>query len=67
MSKRQFLCVLGVWVMIFLFLGLPSDWDRVVGVVSGLVIVIAAYTLPAPLRDSGVKESKETFTENKQP
>ena len=57
MSKRQLLCVLGVWVMVFLFLGLPSEWDKTFAVVSGLLIVIVAYTLPTP----GV------FIENKQP
>ncbi len=66
MSKRQFLCVLGVWVMAFLFLGIPTDYDKIIAVISGLVIVIVAYTLPAP-SVSGSQPVKETFIENKQP
>jgi hypothetical protein len=63
MSKRQFLCVLGIWVAIFLFLGLPTSWDKPIAVITGLIIVIAAYTLPAPRTNI----ERETFTENKQP
>ncbi len=48
MSKRQLLCVLGVWIAVFLFLGLPSDWDRVIAVISGLLVVVVAYNLAAP-------------------
>ncbi len=46
MSKRQLLCILGVWVMIFLFIGLPSLWRQVLGVASGLLIVVISYNLP---------------------
>jgi hypothetical protein len=46
MSKRQLLCLLGVWVAIFLFLGLPSMWHRILAVITGLVIVCVSYTLP---------------------
>ncbi len=64
MSKRQFLCLLGVWVAVFLFLGLPSSWHVIIAVVTGLLIIITAYSLPAPTKNS---EPRETFTENKQP
>lgn len=64
MSKRQLLCLLGVWVAVFLFLGLPSSWHLAIAVITGLLIVIIAYTLPAPAKTA---EPKETFTENKQP
>lgn len=63
MSKRQLLCVLGVWVMAFLFLGLPSTWHKIIALVTGLLIVGISYTLPAPK----MEEQKETFVENKQP
>jgi hypothetical protein len=65
MSKRQLLCVLGVWVMIFLFLGLPSSWHEIIAVVTGLIIVAVSYTLPAPIKPEN--QFKDTFVENKQP
>ncbi len=45
MSKRQFLIVLGIWVMVFLFLGFSSEWDKIFGLVVGLLIVITALRL----------------------
>jgi len=46
MSKRQLLCLLGVWVMIFLFLGFPTAWHRVIAVISGLGVIALAYRFP---------------------
>lgn len=62
MSKKQVLCLLGVWVMIFPFLGFPSFWIRIIALVSGLIIVGLAYTLPSQVSTGKV----ETFVENKQ-
>lgn len=65
MSKRQLLCVLGVWVAVFLFLGLPSQWHKVLAVITGLLIVTVSYNLSAPTQATSAP--KETFIENKQP
>ncbi len=46
MSKRQWLCLMGVWVMIFLFLGVPSLWHKIIALVTGLIIIAIAYSLP---------------------
>lgn len=45
MSKRQILIVIGLWTMAFLFLGFPSSWDKVLALVTGLILVIMAYSL----------------------
>lgn len=45
MSKRQVLMVLGVWVAVLLFLGFPSSWDKLIAVVSGLLVLFVAYRL----------------------
>lgn len=37
--------MLGVWVMGFLFLGIPSSWHKVVAVLTGLIIVSIALSL----------------------
>lgn len=54
MSKRQWLTLFGVWIMIFLFLGVPSLWHKIIAIVSGLIIVAIAYNLPADVK----KENK---------
>lgn len=69
MSKRQFLCVLGVWVAIFLFLGFPEVWHNILAVITGLVIIFVAYRLPRESikNTSGETNSvkaNQTFVEN---
>lgn len=64
MSKRQLLCILGAWIIIFLFLGLPESWHKILAVISGLLIIIVAYNLPAT---STSVSPRESFIENKQP
>lgn len=63
MSKRQWLCVLGVWVMVFLFLGVPSLWHKILALVTGLVIVAIAYNVPQE-RKSSSSSTDSVFTEN---
>lgn len=46
MSKRQWLCLLGVWVMFFLFIGVPALWHEIMAFVSGLIIILISYNLP---------------------
>jgi hypothetical protein len=45
MSKRQWIMVLGVWVIVYQFLGLPSSWIKIIGIITGLVICFVAYRL----------------------
>ena len=58
MSKRQFLALIGVWTMIFIFLGLPVLWRQILAVLTGLGIIIFSYTLPPSV------ESKEDIAED---
>ena len=62
MSKRQWLCVLGVWVMIFLFLGFPSIWHKVIALVSGLIIIAIAYNIPQEQKEQKTDLSSDTAT-----
>lgn len=64
MSKRQILCALGVLIIIFLFLGLPSFWDKIIAVLSGLLIIFISYNLPVDT--TADKKESETFVENRQ-
>ncbi len=42
MSKRQLLILLGIWVMVFTFLGFPPAWKQVFAVATGAIIVTIA-------------------------
>jgi hypothetical protein len=68
MSKRQWLCLLGVWVMIFLFLGFPSFWHKIIALVSGVIIIAIAYNIPAEIKknnnESAMPPSSSAFIEN---
>jgi hypothetical protein len=47
MSKRQLLILLGIWVMVFTFLGFPPAWKQVFAVAAGaLIVTIAVATKP---------------------
>lgn len=63
MSKRQLLCLMGVWVIIFLFLGVPSLWHKIISVVSGLIIIFISYNLPHENK-SDSQSPHSAFTEN---
>lgn len=45
MSKKQFLILLGIWVMAFLFLGFPAAWDKAFALLTGFLIVIMAFRI----------------------
>ena len=70
MSKRQFIMLFGVWTALFLFLGFPSAWDRILAVVTGLLIIIIAYRIPPQVKccsdDCECEEKKDVpFIEHK--
>ncbi|MFA6295363.1 MAG: hypothetical protein WC666_02990 [Candidatus Paceibacterota bacterium] len=70
MSKRQVIMLFGVWIMFFLFLGFPSAWDRILAVVTGLIIMIIAYRIPPQVKccsdDCRCEEEKDVpFIEHK--
>ncbi len=66
MSKRQLLVLIGVWIMVFLFLGFPIMWHKILAVVSGLVIIVMAYRLPASKPKDTLPQinTQQTFVEN---
>lgn len=64
MSKRQWLSLLGVWVMVFLFLGFPSMWHKIIAILSGLIIVGISYNL-APENKNDTILTNSSFVENK--
>ncbi len=65
MSKRQWLCVMGVWVMVFLFLGFPIGWHRIIMIVTGLIIIAIAYNLPQEHSDTNSSSSSAFIDSDK--
>ncbi len=63
MSKRQWLCLLGAWVIVFLFAGFPADWYKIIAVITGILIIGISYNLPHE-RKSNSNSSSSVFTEN---
>ncbi len=63
MSKRQWLCLFGVWFSLFLFLGFPSSWHKPIAVISGLIIVGISYNIPHERKTNKNSESA-VFAEN---
>ncbi|MCX6715939.1 MAG: hypothetical protein NT077_02900 [Candidatus Taylorbacteria bacterium] len=59
MSKRQILMILGVLTMITLRLGFPKDWDFVILLVIGLLIIIIAYSLKPGNGEEGSTRKEE--------
>lgn len=63
MSKRQWLCIIGVWIALFLYLGFPVEWHKIILVITGLIVISIAYNLPQEnLEISTNKDS--AFVEN---
>lgn len=49
--------------MVFLFLGVPSFWHKVIALISGLIVIAIAYNLPPEQRKGPVNKSS-VFVEN---
>jgi hypothetical protein len=63
MSKRQWLSILGVWVMVFLFLGFPSYSHEVIALITGIIIIAISYNLPA--ENKNIAQNNSSFVETK--
>ncbi len=54
MTKKQFLILLGVWVILFLFLHFPSTWDKIFAVLTGLLVIIVAFKFKTPSKTASI-------------
>ena len=57
---------MGVWVMVFLFLGFPAAWDKGVAIVSGVIIISIAYRGGVAARSQKAPSVADTFVQNKE-
>ena len=37
--------LLGVWVIVFLFLGFPQGWQKILAIATGLYLIVLGYSL----------------------
>lgn len=49
--------------MVFLFLGVPSLWHKIIALLSGLIVIIIAYNLPHEKRQN-TSANSSAFIEN---
>ncbi len=51
--------------MIFLFLGFPSSWDKIIALVSGLLIIVISYRTKSRDNRDDVLSSQVPYIEHK--
>ncbi len=61
MSQRQWIVVVGVWIMFFLFIGIPSSWEKVLAILTGILVIFMAYRIK--FKD-GASPKNPPFVEN---
>jgi hypothetical protein len=68
MSKRQVIILLSIWTMVFLFLGFPFFWDKIIAVFTGLCIVLLAISLQpgAPKLRSSAQSKMDDIKNSRQ-
>ena len=66
MSQRQWVVIIGVWVMILPFIGFPSSWIKALFLLTGVGIIAFAYRIRfkegMPVSDGTFAESKPAMT-----
>jgi hypothetical protein len=55
MSRQQWLSIIGVWVIVFLYMGFPSAWDKIIAAATGLLIIFISFKMNAKIvhKDGG--------------
>lgn len=62
MSSRQVIIILGILIILLPFLGFNSNWDMVISILTGLLIIILSYRL-SPIKKSKTKQDEGDKTE----
>jgi hypothetical protein len=58
MSKEMTLILLGIFVAVLPYLGIPSDWKAPLFLIAGAVIVIIGFLLRGAMLSRGVEGSE---------
>ena len=60
MSQRQWIVILGVWIMVLPFLGFPYSWKQALYVLTGLGVIVFAYRI----KFKEIAPKAETFVDS---
>jgi hypothetical protein len=64
MSRQQWLSIIGVWVMVFLFLGFPAAWDKIIAIITGLLIIFISFKMHTMHMRHFSEDTNATYVEN---
>lgn len=66
MRKERTLLILGIWVAILPFLGFPTNWRKVLFIITGIALIYLAYLfyIEVKARISKIDTSSKTFVDN---
>ena len=67
MSRQQWLSIIGVWVMVFLYLGFPTGWDKIFALITGLLIILISFRVTGrghPPTSRTHKDHASAYVEN---
>lgn len=68
MSKEMTVIVLGLWVVVVPYLGIPGEWRTALLVLSGLGIAVVGFLLRGETLSRGSKpHAHNSFVESNQP
>jgi len=66
MRKEKTLLIIGLWVAILSFLGFPSNWRRILFLITGLAIMYLSYLFYLEVKARLAKDinHSKTFVDN---
>lgn len=66
MRKEKTLLIIGLWVIILQFLGIPNNWRKIVLVITGIAIMYLAYLFYLEVKARLSKDTihSKTFVDN---
>jgi hypothetical protein len=68
MSKEMTVIVLGLWVAVLPYLGIPGDWRTILLLLSGLGIAVIGFLLRGEALSHGTRpHERNSFVESGQP
>ena len=67
MSKEMWVIVLGIWIVVVPYLGIPGSWRTVILVISGIALAAIGFFLRAETIARGGRSQHHPFVENSHP
>jgi hypothetical protein len=67
MLKQRLICIIGIWIMVLPYIGIPLSWKKILFFITGLITFGLGYLLYRERRTylSGSKNHSQVFVEHK--